>query len=65
MGLQGGEALVQEARRCIADGGGLYLIRVKRRLWSSLEVCGGLDDTGAQRIPDQERDNPWHLSEAG
>jgi SulP family sulfate permease len=46
--LQGGEALVKEAKRRHADGGGLYLIHVKPGLRASLEACGCLEKMGAQ-----------------
>lgn len=46
--LQGGEALVKEAKRRHADGGGLYLIHVKPELRASLEACGCLEKMGAQ-----------------
>ncbi len=42
--LVGGEALVEEARKRRARGGGLYLIHVKQGLWESLDRCGCLDD---------------------
>ncbi|HEB58578.1 MAG TPA: SulP family inorganic anion transporter [Gammaproteobacteria bacterium] len=48
--LQGGEALVAEARRRKAEGGGFYLIDVKQGLWEDLERCGCLDAAGARNI---------------
>ncbi len=48
--LQGGEALVEEARRRKADGGDLYLIDVKEGLWNSLERYGCLEATGARNL---------------
>ncbi len=48
--LQGGAALVQEANRRKADGGGFYLINVTKGLWESLEQCGCLDATGARNV---------------
>lgn len=48
--LQGGEALVQEAERRRAAGGGLYLINVKQGLWDALERCGCVDGAGARNV---------------
>ena len=48
--LQGGAALVHEANRRRADGGGLYLTNVTGGLWDSLEQCGCLDATGARNV---------------
>ena len=48
--LQGGEALVQEAQRRRADGGGLYLINVKQGLWEALERCGCVEAAGGRNI---------------
>ncbi len=48
--LQGGEALAAEAKRRKADGGAMYLIRVKEGLWNTLEKCGCLDEAGARNI---------------
>ncbi len=48
--LQGGEALVSEARRRKAAGGGFYLINVKQGLWNDLERCGCLDSAGARNV---------------
>jgi SulP family sulfate permease len=48
--LQGGEALVQEAKRRRADGGAMYLVNVKEGLWNDMERCGCLDAIGAQRV---------------
>jgi SulP family sulfate permease len=48
--LQGGEALVEEAKRRRADGGGMYLVNVKQGLWNDMERCGCLDEIGAQRV---------------
>ncbi len=48
--LQGGEALVAEAKRRRADGGDFYLIDVKQGLWDDLERCGCLDETGARNV---------------
>jgi SulP family sulfate permease len=48
--LQGGEALVREARVRKAAGGDLYLINVKKGLWDALERCGCLDATGAKNV---------------
>jgi SulP family sulfate permease len=48
--LQGGEALVTEAKRRHADGGGFYMINVKQGLWEALERCGCVDATGGRNI---------------
>jgi SulP family sulfate permease len=48
--LQGGQALVDEARWRKVHGGDLYLINVKQGLWESLERCGCLDATGARNV---------------
>ena len=48
--LQGGEALATEARRRKADGGDLYLMKVKEGMWDALERCGCVDATGARNI---------------
>ena len=48
--MQGGEALVEEAKRRKAAGGDLYLINVKEGLWDSLERCGCLDAAGERNI---------------
>jgi len=48
--LQGGETLVKEAKRRQADGGGMYLVNVKRRLWDALESCGCVEATGGRNI---------------
>jgi SulP family sulfate permease len=48
--LQGGEALVKEAKRRKGDGGGLYLMKVKEGLWDALERCGCVDAAGARNI---------------
>lgn len=48
--LQGGEAIVAEAKRRRADGGDLYLINVKQGLWNDMERCGCLDEIGAERV---------------
>jgi len=48
--LQGGEALVREAKRRREDGGGLYLINVKQGMWEAMERCGCVDATGARNI---------------
>jgi SulP family sulfate permease len=48
--LQGGEALVKEAKRRKADGGGLYLMKVKEGLWDALERCGCVDAAGSRNI---------------
>jgi SulP family sulfate permease len=48
--LQGGEALVEEAKRRQSDGGGMYLINVKRGLWDDMERSGCLDEMGVERV---------------
>jgi len=48
--LQGGEALVREAERRKASGGGFYLINVKQGLWEALERCGCMEATGARNV---------------
>lgn len=48
--LQGGEALVDEARRRRADGGDMYLVNVKEGLWDALERCGCLDEMQSSHV---------------
>jgi SulP family sulfate permease len=48
--IAGGGALVHEARKRRARGGGLYLIHVKQGLWDSLERCGCLDEIGPNNV---------------
>jgi len=48
--LQGGETLAEEAKRRRADGGGMYLINVKRGLWDDMERCGCLDEIDARCV---------------
>lgn len=48
--LHGGQALVAEARRRQADGGGFYLVNVKQGLWEALERCQCLETTGARNV---------------
>ncbi len=48
--LQGGEALVSEAKRRRADGGDLYFINVKQGMWEAMERCGCVDATGARNV---------------
>lgn len=48
--LQGGDALVTEARRREKDGGGLYLVNVDLELWDSLDRSGCLDEIGARHV---------------
>ena len=48
--LAGAEALVQAARRWRARGGGLYLIRVKDRVWEQLAKGGQLDAIGRENV---------------
>ncbi len=48
--LQGGDALVAEAERRQAEGGGLYLVNVDQDLWDSLDRSGCLDAIGPRHI---------------
>ena len=48
--ITGGATLVKEARRRKALGGNLYLIKVKKGLWESLESCGCLDAIGPNNV---------------
>jgi len=48
--LQGGEALVDEAKRRKEAGGDMYLINVKKGLWDTLERSGCLDEIGAEHV---------------
>jgi SulP family sulfate permease len=48
--LQGGEALLSEAKRRKADGGGFYLVNVKEGLWDALDSCGCVDEAGDRNI---------------
>ncbi len=48
--VAGGAALVAEARKRRARGGGFYLIKVKKGLWDSLEACGCLDEIGPNNV---------------
>ncbi len=48
--VAGGAALVEEARKRRARGGGFYLIKVKKGLWESLESCGCLDEIGPNNV---------------
>lgn len=48
--LAGAEALVQAARRWRARGGGLYLIRVKERVWDALDKGGQLAEIGRENV---------------
>ncbi|MDH5393214.1 MAG: SulP family inorganic anion transporter [Gammaproteobacteria bacterium] len=48
--IQGGAAIVKEAKRRHAIGGDMYLINVKQGLWESLEACGCLDEMGARNV---------------
>lgn len=48
--LQGGHALVEEARRRREEGGRLYLINVKEKLWDALERSGDLEEIGDRNI---------------
>lgn len=47
---QGGDALVEEAKRRRKNGGALYLINVKQGLWDSLERCGCLDEIDPRHV---------------
>ncbi len=48
--LQGGEALVREAKLRQKSGGGMYMINIKQGLWEALESCGCVDAAGARNI---------------
>jgi SulP family sulfate permease len=48
--LQGGQVLVDEAKRRQENGGALYMINVKQGLWETLEACGCMDATGARNV---------------
>jgi SulP family sulfate permease len=48
--LQGGEALVREAKLRQKIGGGMYMINIKQGLWDALERCGCVDAAGARNI---------------
>ncbi|MFZ0469902.1 MAG: SulP family inorganic anion transporter, partial [Thiogranum sp.] len=48
--ITGGAILVKEARRRKAQGGNLYLMKVKKGLWESLESCGCLDAIGPNNV---------------
>jgi sulfate permease, SulP family len=48
--ITGGAILVKEARRRKALGGNLYLMKVKKGLWESLESCGCLDAIGPNNV---------------
>lgn len=48
--VAGAEALALQARHLRARGGGLYLIRVKERVFDLLERGGYLDDIGVKNI---------------
>jgi len=48
--ITGGAILVKEARRRKAHGGNLYLMKVKKGLWESLENCGCLDAIGPNNV---------------
>ncbi len=48
--ITGGATLVDEARKRKACGGDLYLIKVKKGLWESLESCGCLDAIGPNNV---------------
>jgi len=48
--LQGGEALVREAKRRRDNGGGMYIINVKQGMWEAMERCGCVDAVGARNI---------------
>jgi SulP family sulfate permease len=48
--ITGGAILVKEASRRKARGGNLYLMKVKKGLWESLESCGCLDAIGPNNV---------------
>ena len=53
--LQGGEALVSEAKARREAGGALYLVNTKMGLWESLERCGCLDAIGMRHVFQSKR----------
>ncbi len=48
--ISGGAVLVAESRKRKARGGNLYLMKVKKGLWESLEKCGCLDAMGSKNV---------------
>jgi len=48
--ITGGAVLVEEANKRKERGGDLYLIKVKKGLWESLETCGCLDAIGPNNV---------------
>jgi SulP family sulfate permease len=48
--ITGGAVLVAESRKRKARGGNLYLMKVKKGLWESLEKCGCLDAMGSKNV---------------
>ena len=48
--LQGGQALIDEAKQRRLAGGNLYLVNVKDSLWEDLENSGYLDAVGAREV---------------
>ena len=48
--LQGGHALVHEAERRRAMGGGFYMINVKQGLWEAMERCDCLEAAGTRNV---------------
>ncbi len=48
--VAGGAALAEEARKRRARGGGFYLIKVKKGLWTSLDSSGSLDEIGPNHV---------------
>ena len=48
--LQGAEALVHEVKQRRADGGGMYVINLKQRVWDMLDRCGCMDERDERNI---------------
>ncbi len=48
--MQGGETLATEAKKRRANGGDMYLIKVKKGLWDALDRYGCLEVTGGRNI---------------
>jgi sulfate permease, SulP family len=48
--LQGAEALVHEVRQRRADGGNMYIINLKQRVWDMLDRCGCMEERDERNI---------------
>ncbi|MBV5275226.1 MAG: SulP family inorganic anion transporter [Lamprocystis purpurea] len=48
--LQGAEALTDEAQQRRADGGDMYLIKVKQRVWDMLGQCGCMHERDERNV---------------